>query len=180
MKKIKIISMIMLLTISVFAQNEQFRPRKIFRTWIKTYDSSHKKKGALFSVGDSTLMVSTRLEKEDYQRGIYDVATLHVKNIDRIRIRKKNNVGKWIGIGAATGLAGGILFSFWWKARNHGDLLRDATAVAIPIMTTAGGICIGAIIGSVKISIPIHGKQNIFDQNREKMVRRSLKYKAKE
>jgi len=123
-------------------------------------------------------------------------STINTRLIDVIKIRKKENVGLGILFGAISGLVvGGIVdlvyYSTWKndepkKANNLGEAIANAVArdprnfaidaCLIGIAFIGTGIGIGAAVGSAKISIPIEGSQEKFNENKSMLNDYSIKY----
>jgi len=118
---------------------------------------------------------------------------IDVRSIDEIKLRKNGNTGKGVLYGALAGIAvGGILGILYAStAEKHDEgantleksfnsATSSAQTVASAIMIGIGcigtGIGVGAIIGSVKITIPIKGSLQQFDQNKTILNDYSVKY----
>ena len=129
-------------------------------------------------------MVSNSLHRGDYYQGQFDVSKVDIRNIDVVKIRKKNNIGKGLLIGGLSGaVVGGIIGVVGWKRtdnedswQNFNNSFNDAGLVFVGILTTITGVIIGAAIGSARVKIPIHGSQMQFEENKSLLNDYSVKY----
>jgi hypothetical protein len=173
------------------SQSDSITPNKIYTTWINS-----KKAGALFEIKDSSVMVSNSLKAMDYYQGKYDVTRFDIRNISEIKTRKKGGVGMGALYGVIAGLVVGgaldLIYYSSWKDYDppeaHGDWgqgLANAVvkspgyfaigASMIGVSCIGIGAAIGAAIGSAKITIPINGSREVYDQNRSALEKLSIK-----
>jgi hypothetical protein len=168
---------------TIQAQTGSPEKRKGCQTWISTYESDRPINGVLYETQDSSVTVSTRSISRPGSPGKVNMTKLDVRSIDVIKIRQNGNVGQGVLYGAISGLvvggAMGILYASSVKKSDAGgndfekslnSTLSSAaiavTSVLIGIGCIGTGIGVGAIIGSVKVSIPIHGSQEQFNLNK--------------
>jgi hypothetical protein len=184
MKTLVVITVFMLCILQAsLAQTDSITPRKIYKTWIKPFGEHHETKGVLFEIMDSSVVVSNSLNKTDYYQGKYDVSKVDIRNIDVVKMRKKNNIGKGILIGGVSGATvGGIIGVIGWK-RSHnnawqeaGNAINNGLIVTVGILTTITGFFIGAVIGSARTKIQVHGSQKQFEENKSLLNDYSVKY----
>ena len=167
------------------SQPDTLVKRDHYRAWISTYDSSKVKSGELYEIRDSSIVVINQGNYNFDPPVKSDTLKIDIKSVDAVKIRKKGNVGKGILIGALSGLvAGGVVDLIYyasWKsyvpprATNIGDGIANAMAKDPRIFSIAAGIIgiafvgtgisIGAAVGSARISFPIKGNQEQFEQN---------------
>ncbi len=157
---------------SVNAQ-DTIQNNKIYRTWITLNSEPFKTNGALYEIKDSSILVSNSLVIRDYSAGSFETANLHINDIETIKVRRKNRIGRGVLFGALGGFAlGGII------GLASGDDPDDcvffcasagekALIAGIPLSITGAGL--GALIGSFKIKIPINGNISNFNKNKQKL-----------
>ena len=87
--------------------NTQNKTNKIktYKGWVTLIDGS-KEKGILYSADSEGIIIS---EKPSFD--FSNLKTIEAKQIDKIKIRKKGNVGKGVLIGALSGVAFGWAIS---------------------------------------------------------------------
>jgi len=160
MNKIKLSVIVLLCSLNVlFAQksNEKVKAHKV---WVSKIDNSKVVKGTLLEANDESLIIIGKKKTE-----------IIVKDIHKIKIRRKGKVGKGAAIGAATGVATGLVIGFASgddpdKTVDGGWLFGTYTVEG----TTAGekatywavglgiaGTVVGAAIGSKKEIFLING-----------------------
>jgi len=184
----KVITVIVLTTLcclnSLSAQDTVLKHR-IYRAWLSLNSTPFKTKGVLYEVGDSSIIISSALVMKDYSAGSFQMAGFHINNIESIRIRRKNNIGKGILIGAMAGMAAGGLIglisgddppcpqgSFVCFRFTAGE---KALIAGIPL--AACGVGVGAAIGSIKVRIPINGNIDNYNKSKSRLKEYSLKKK---
>lgn len=140
------------MSFSNFAQSKQKKAKK-YKAWISLLDDKSVVKGYFNDLKDSSIVVLDSKNKERIE--------LPVNNIDMIKIRRKNRIGRSAGIGAASGFVFGAILGY-----SDGDDPPDtflfkytaeekAGASAILLMPIGAGI--GAGIGSFKKKFDIGG-----------------------
>ena len=142
-----------------------------FRVWVKTLDSRPVQFGILFSVKDSSILVSKQIKFDSHTRQpdlqAMQNQVITAGAIDFMLVRKKGNVGKGMAIGAIAGLCSGLLVQLYMLPKEN-----PATQTGlIPVLITGAGIGIGAGLGSVKIKIPIGGSQEQFERRKKELYR---------
>jgi hypothetical protein len=190
-----IIILLINLSICLNAQ-DTIRKVKIYRTWVSKMDKTTKTKGVLYEVKDSSILVTNSLIPEDYLSNnfytinihIIEAIELHINNIETIKVRRKNSVGKGILIGLFSGFAAGALmgivdgddpYSRSSSGVFMGDLFQFTAEEKIILLGTPLAIIgagIGAWIGSAKVIIPINGNIKVYKRNRKKLKKYSVKY----
>ena len=149
--------------------------------WYTIDSEPFKLKGALYEVWDSALVVSTSMKIDDYYTRNYETIPLNVNDIVKIKVRNNNNIllGMVAGgiagivIGAISGYAEGDdppcdefmchSFSAEYKALEYG------------FRGLALGAGAGALIGSFKLEISIHGDIVNFEKYRARLEKKSIK-----
>ena len=141
--------------------NAQETSKKIYKTWVKTMDQSGVIKGYLYSVNETSINLI-----DNKSLDTTNLITIGSKNIDVISWRRKGNIKRGLGYGAAGGALIGIIVGLTTDleldSQNNGDILAKGVArSAVTIGTTVayGVICsgLGAGIGSIKKKAFIKG-----------------------
>ena len=150
---------------------------KIYRTWISLNSEPFKTKGFLYDLKDSSILVTSSIAIQDYSVDRSGIVQLHINNIESIRTRRKNRVGKGVLIGAISGFAVGGLIGLISgddpPCDSHSLICIRYTAgekaILAGIPLSIGGAGIGALIGSVKVVIPINGSINNYNKKKDKL-----------
>ena len=178
-KLVLITSILMLLTeVQINAQDTTKKTIEITKTWISLNNSPDKIKGVLYDLKDSSILVSNSYKVQDYYSDKIETVELHIKNIETIKVRKKNNILIGAGIGAIVGLtATAIVVS--GNRNKRSSLLWDKNSfkeldAALIVGVGLGAAGIGALIGSIKIKIPINGSMNNYKENHDKLRKKAV------
>jgi len=160
MKKKRNLTVFLLLGIfcTTAAQNLPQKKVKPYDTWIKSTDNYSIVKGILHDVQDSSIRISHQY-KDDF-------ATYHFRDIDQVKIRRKNNVMKGVLIGGGIGLITPFIANP--GSGRDSDLTPLINAV-LSVPFTIFGAAVGAGLGSLKITIPISGNRNNFEAYKSKL-----------
>ena len=124
-------------------------------------------------------MVSSSIMKKDYIKGKFDISKINYNRIDIVKTRVKNSVGRGILIGAVTGFAIGGLIGILSGDDNPDEIYFASTAEekakedAI-ILAIFGG-SIGAVVGNVKVKIPIKGNMENFNRHKNKLKKFTIR-----
>ena len=155
------------------AQQDTIWKKKLYKTWLKLNKERVEQKGVLYEIQDSSVLLSDAKHNADYLDGKYKVSKVDVSSIENIRIRRVRRVENASLIGFLTGFVAGGLTAAIIAASTS---TNAAGAIVMLGAWTAGlGAAVGAVIGSVKISIPINGSQAMFDKNRKKLRTYAIK-----
>jgi len=158
-------------------QNES----KIYKTWI-TVGGGGKIRGTLYQTKDSSIVIANSFNKLVLQSGKFDLSTIDFRNIYLIEAREDNVVSKglWKGAlaGFLTGAVAGIITGFA-SGDDENCLILCMTAEEKALL---GGLSFGllgipvgagvmAIItsSSLKITIPISGNFERFNENKDRL-----------
>ena len=150
--------------------------KKKYKTWLTLNSEPFKSKGILYQSKESSILLAP-LVKNKQQISDKSLVEFQIHNIETIKLRKKNKIGKGILIGAVTGLVAGGLIGLidgddppdTWFALTAGD---KAIIAGVPLAICGAGI--GAAIGSIKIKIPINGSNNKYRKNKNELRRYSV------
>jgi len=144
-----------------------------------------KIKGVFFEDKDSAVVISNSIYMMDYFQDNYTITTYQIDNIRNLRLRRNKNIGKGVGIGFGVGVGVGLIVAAITVANedntqssNTWDTSTDSHAsefIGIPILIGSLGAAAGAIIGSLKVTIPINGDKDEFEKQRKRLERYTLK-----
>lgn len=165
MNKIKLSVIVMLCSLNILFAQEPNKKFKVHKVWVSKIDNSKVVKGILLEANDESLIIIGKKNSE---------IIVNVKDIHKIKIRRKGKVGKGAAIGAATGVATGLVIGF-----ASGDDPDKTVDGYFPYLgsytytvegTTAGekaaiwavglgiaGTVVGAVVGSKKETFLING-----------------------
>jgi hypothetical protein len=180
MKKFTLTAVVLCLFYSLSGQEDSARLRitekdkklKIYKTWISLNNEPKVFKGALYEINDSSIMVSNSFVKKDYSTGNFTLSKINYNDIENVKLRAKNNVGKGALIGTISGLLIGGLIGYLegddppedWFAMTAGD-----KAVTAGVGMAACGAAIGALCGLIQIKIPINGNLGNYNRNKNRL-----------
>ena len=135
-------------------------------------------KGALFLLKDSSILVSNSLVKEDYNIGNYEVAELYIDDIKLISTKRRGGALHGALLGGAIGVSTGVVIGLI-SGDDHSSII-SFTAEQKAIIDGVGlgviGALTGAIVGSIKIKIPINGSIENYNRKKKKLGRSTVKY----
>ena len=185
MKRLVVIfTMLLCYFLVLAAQKDTVKKSKINKVWISLNDESPRLKGVLYETKDSSIMVSNSFQTADYASGKFEVSKINYNNIDHVKIRIKNSVLNRALIGAVTGFTIGVLAGFIEgddPPRNGLDMrifsphmTAESKAIVYGIGYAFCGAGIGALVGTIKLRIPINGDISKFNRNRSKLKRHSF------
>ncbi|MFD2998754.1 hypothetical protein ACFS7Z_00135 [Pontibacter toksunensis] len=183
MKYFSIIAMIVLYFLNSVNAQDNIQKNKIYRTWITFNNKPLQTEGVLYEIKDSSILVSSSVAIKDYSTDRVETLKFNINEIETIKIRRKNSVGRGILTGAITGFAVGGLIGLisgddppcpqgtWFCFR----LTAGEKALITGIPFSIGGAGIGALVGSVKVNIPINGSIDNYNKNKNELLKYSIK-----
>ena len=152
---------------------------KVYKVWLNQIDKGYKITGFLYDINDSTLFVSYDYTKNGYANNQPVFNTIAAADIGFIKLRQRGAVGKRILIGAAVGaVLGGIIGFAQGDDEPNTTLLSLLTDPSFTKEQKAGmgafigaqaGVLIGALLGTIKIKIPINGDRNLYKSKLQKL-----------
>ncbi|MCX6305311.1 MAG: fibrobacter succinogenes major paralogous domain-containing protein [Bacteroidetes bacterium] len=159
----------------------------IYRTWITPVKSGHTFTGALYSVKDSSVLITNSFSMNDYVSGKYKSTAINVKSIMGVDLRKNNRKMVGVLIGTFSGLAAGITIGILAGSSNTGKntskaggivngALSAGAGATLAIGTTLLGISLGAIIGGHKKHFEINGNMGEYERQRRELEHYSITY----
>jgi hypothetical protein len=159
-------------------QKKSPRKPRLYNTWIRTMDKNRMKNIYIYEINKEDITVVSKYVYEEHKSmREANLSHIAVGDIDVISFRKKGAIGQGAYIAGVLafipGFIVGILLAF-------GDYSGDEMWMGILIggaATTTIGLAIGSVLGSIKKwRFPINGNQEYFDQVRQKLEKRSIKY----
>jgi len=137
-----------------------------YKAWFESMDGSLKQKGFLVELKDSSIVFGT-------QQNLEDIA---VSNLQLLKFRKKNAIGKSLGYGALIGFGIGGLIGLASGDDKSGFIrfTAEAKALGLGIIMSIPGAIVGATMGAPKVSIPIQGDLDTYNRQKEKLRKYSL------
>jgi hypothetical protein len=166
---------------SVEAQSHLPLRENPIKSEITMFTDSVNMIGALFLLKDSSISVSNSLVKEDYNNGNYEVAELYIDDINLIRSKRRVSPLQGALLGALVGMGVGALTARIvigpppYSSSSFAPGAEFAYAVYVPAGAVVGATT-GAIIGGIKIKIPINGSMENYNSKKKKLGRYTVKY----
>ncbi len=185
MKFLNTIALIVLCCINSINAQDTIQKSKIFKTWVSLNSEPFKIKGFLFEIKDSSIFVSNSVVMQDYNKDKFETVELNINKIEIIKTRRKNSIGKGVLIGAISGFAIGSLIGLmsgddppcssgeWFCLRFNSRQKAMMNGIGLSVI----GVGIGALMGTIKIKIPIDGNIDKYNQNKDKLRKYSIKKK---
>jgi len=144
---------------------------KTFITWLTLKNSPNTLKGCLYQVNDSSLSFVLGATIKQGKKTDLETSLIYVNQIEIIEMRNKYSIRKGVVIGLISGIATGILIGL-----QKGDYFeRIIRGGAYGILFGIIGVSAGALVGSIKVTIPIRGHQTDYEYHRKKLKRYSVK-----
>ena len=186
--KTMIISSVILFSNLIFlqAQDSLTTKRVNPQFWLRIYnDSTLQGKTSrmmcrLYEVKDSSLLVSKTSRLADYRKGNFEIMTQNYGMINYISYRNSNNVFLGMVLGGLSGLAVGAVVGQREEDDPEGAwfyMSAQEKAAGDMISCTLIGIGIGALLGTIKMTIPIHGRHENYMKSKKDLEKISVKIK---
>ena len=180
MKKLLLIaSMFFSFQFLLQSQEDTLQKSDIYRTWIKL-ETGAKLDGALYQTKDSSFLYATSHFKKDLLAGKCQIYEINYNKIAYILTRHTNHVGKGVLYGALGGLLTGAIIGY---VSHNKDVWAppvlysaETEAAVTGTLGMLSGVVIGAIIGSIRIKIPINGNIDNFNKNKERFKKYSYRH----
>jgi hypothetical protein len=165
LKELVVIVTMVFYNYSLVAQVHIFQKPRLYETWVSLNNKPATLKGILYEVHDSSVTVSFSKLRHDYSTGNFKVSEININSIDKIYTRRINNITKGALIGAATG---SIIVIVAFSGEKTGLTFgQEFYFFGIPF--AAIGASIGALAGSFRVRIPIHGSLEYFNKNKSRL-----------
>lgn len=178
MKNLVVVVLIALYSFNFgYAQNTN-RKIKEYKTWITTDTIPSKATGILYEVKEFSIVLINSVTTQDYSDELFKKVEIDVSNIEKVKIRRKNKSGRAALFGAASGLAVGILIGVISGddpgSRGPGfNLAFTATekAIGAGIPLAALGAGAGALLGTIKVQVPLHSLNKLKSYSLKQQLR---------
>ena len=141
----------------------------IHRVWIKSLSEPRSIRGILYDVKDSSILVSSSTNINKYKSENIKTIRIPVYSIERIKIRRINNIGRGAGYGIAVGFSIGMTIGLVADDDIGYSALAGA-AFAIP------GAFFGMLFNSKKDVYDINGELSAFTKHKRKLELCSIHY----
>jgi hypothetical protein len=138
--------------------------------WLHIVNSRERREGYLFQVKDSSVIVFLK-DPENWRAGLQP-SEMPVSSLDELRFRRKGKSLRGAAIGAGAGIFLGH-FLIGDDCKNYAGCI-DLAYPFRHIIGGAGGMLVGALIGSVTTKIPIRGNLNNFEARRARLKKYSV------
>jgi hypothetical protein len=148
------------------SQPDSTMNKRTYHAWVKIYNKNRLTEGMLYDIKDSSISVSISYPVMFRNRN-ESITTIPVNSIEDIKLRRNGSIGKGILIGGLTGILFGALISYSYAQKDS----KGTGVYVYPIMVTGCGVGLGAMFGSIKIKIPIHGNQDNFNYKKQELNR---------
>ena len=162
---------------SLEAQSPLQLSRKPIKSEITLYSGPDNMICALFLLKDSSILVSNSLVKEHFNSGSYEITELYIDDINFISTERQGGSLHGALLGGAIGVSTGIVIGL---ISGDDSSIFGFTAEQKAIIGGVGlgaiGALTGAIIGSIKIKIPINGSMGNYNLQKKKLGRNTINY----
>jgi hypothetical protein len=160
MKTLKLTALVVIfLSMNFVYTQEKVKKVKKFKTWVSLNDG-FEIYGILYQLKDSSITVTnTKMEKSK---------DIYIKNIQEIKIRRKNSIGRGAVIGGASGLVAGSLIGL----AKGGEGFET---IGYGINLTVIGTGIGILTGTIKKKFDINGNLDNYTKNKEELRKYAIK-----
>ncbi|MEI6456430.1 MAG: fibrobacter succinogenes major paralogous domain-containing protein [bacterium] len=161
------------------AQSDSLTLGKFYQTWIIPEKGLPAISGIMYEMKDSAVLLSSSHKKMDYYTGNYDVSKVDVRKIHEIKFRRQGR-GAALLVGAISGVIVGSVIGYYYNSSLKKDpsLTSSARTIlsvsSILVVSTGMGILFGSL-AAVKTTIPIHGNQAAYEQNKLRLSEYALK-----
>lgn len=154
--KLIVLSLLVFIT-SLYFVNAQNKKGRTYKIWVELSEKDQKYKGQLLTLKDSSIVIRYGQEEETLE--------IPVKEIDKLKFRKKGAIGMGAGIGAGAGIVVGIISGAvagddppsetWFDFSSTAEEKSAGGAITLGVL----GAATGSVIGSLKKKFTINGTQ---------------------
>lgn len=171
MKTLKLIALVvMILNMNFIYTQEKVQKVKNYKTWITLNDESEIH-GILYQLKDSSIVV-TNTKTDGTQE-------IDIKDIQKIKIRRKNSIGRGAVIGGVSGLVVGGIVGYMNGDDPDGISLfkmsAEGKAVSSGILFMPLGAGTGILIGTIKKKFDINGNVSNYNKNIQQLRKYVIK-----
>lgn len=142
---------------SIFFGHAQHQKTRTFKIWVEISQKDLKYKGRLIQLKDSSIVIQYWQEEKTLE--------IPVKEINKLKFRKKGAIGIGAGIGAGVGILTGIISGVaagddppsetWFDFSSTAEEKATGGAITLGIL----GAATGSVIGSIKKKFTVNGSQ---------------------
>jgi len=161
-------AMIFLMSLAVFIAAlhpgyAQKKKKGTYKLWVERINREPVE-GRLLELKDSTVLVGW------WETGT--VEEIQVKEVKRMKFRRKGAIGKGAAIGAGAGLALGLITGFASGDDEPGwfSMTAEEKSVGSAVLLTPVGAAVGAVVGSARKKFVIEGKQDNYEKLKTEMA----------
>ena len=132
--------------------------------------------GSLYELKDSSILLSNSLTMKEYHKGEYEITELYIDNINSVRSKSRMGPAGGAAWGLLIGAGAGALMALITEGPPS-DINTDplAYAISVPFGAVVGATT-GAIIGSIRIKIPINGSMENYNRQKKKLGKYTVQY----
>jgi hypothetical protein len=158
-----------------FPSNKRVDPR----FWFTTTDTHKKISARLYEVQDTLILYSFTSTLDDYKNNNFTTQSLVFTHIESIWYWNHNNFLYGMLAGGLAGAIVGSIIGRSEKSDEQGMFSRTASQKATNDLLESAiiGAGIGAVIGNIKVHIPIKGSLFNYNNNKQLLTEKSVKYK---
>lgn len=179
MKKL-LLSLVIFLSIPFLSVAQEDSLPVVYRTWITVNNNLQRIEGILYGIKDSSIFITNSFSRTDCLSGNFSGTTIGYNFINNVKVRRNNSVIVGSFLGAAVGFGTGAIIG-----ASQGDdppcqyicifqMTAGEKALFNGTLCTIPGAIIGALIGGIKIKIPINGSIQTFNKNKERLRKYSF------
>ena len=175
--KIAILVLLFMSCLQSIAAQNTIKRNITYKAWLTLSAPPYKAKGLLYQIQDSSIALINSQNFKDYTSGNFQMEGILYYNVEIIRLRKYNKIGNTTLIGAASGLVLGVMIGLISGDDPPGivSFSAERKALSAGAALAVVGAGVGAIIGSIKIKIPINGSKDKYEQNRKRLKKYALR-----
>ena len=142
----------------------QKKKRGTYKLWVERMDREPVE-GRLLELKDSVILVGWWGDTET-------VEEIPVREVKRMKFRRKGAIGKGAAIGAGAGLLLGAISGFADGDDEPGwfSMTAEEKSVGSAILLTPVGAAVGAVVGSARKKFVIEGKQDNYEKLKTEMA----------
>ena len=161
----------------------------VYRAWVKFMSDPAPNLSSfnwdLLEVKDSSLLISQVSNISDYKLGSFTSTEIYFDQIEVIKVRRRNSIGRGgligLGVGVVIGITAGIIAGDDPPCPANRSWIDVCYSVSAGEKALAMGYGFGAlgglaglVIGSARIAIPINGDMGYFNYNKDRLRKYSI------